>query len=106
MSSCLTTAIRKWARWGLWLTYAVQAEPRGIAEAFVVGREFVGRDSCSLVLGDNIFFGHGITQVFREAASRRRGATVLAYWVREPERYGVIEFDSGRAVGIEEKAKH
>ncbi|MGE5778712.1 MAG: glucose-1-phosphate thymidylyltransferase RfbA [Hyphomicrobiales bacterium] len=95
------------SQWGLWLTYAVQAEPRGIAEAFVVGRDFVGRDSCSLVLGDNIFFGHGITQVFREAASRRRGATVLAYWVREPERYGVIEFDGGgRAINIEEKPKN
>ena len=67
----------------------------------------MGRDSCSLVLGDNIFFGHGITQVFQEAASRRRGATVLAYWVREPERYGVIEFDGGgRAINIEEKPEN
>jgi glucose-1-phosphate thymidylyltransferase len=95
------------SRWGLWLTYAVQAEPRGIAEAFIIARDFVGRDACSLVLGDNIFFGHGMTQVLREAAVRRCGATVFAYWVREPERYGVIEFDgAGRPVGIQEKPKN
>ena len=93
-------------QWGLAIDYAVQEEPRGLADAFIVGREFVGRESCALVLGDNLFFGHGLTDLIQEAAARDRGATVFAYQVQDPERYGVIEFDDdGRALSLEEKPK-
>jgi glucose-1-phosphate thymidylyltransferase len=89
---------------GLNLAYTVQARPDGLAQAFILGREFVGRDRVALALGDNIFFGHGFPDVLRVAAARETGATVFGYPVRDPERYGVVEFDaSGRAVSIEEK---
>ena len=91
-------------RWGLHLQYAVQPKPGGIAQAFLVGREFIGKDRVALVLGDNIFHGDGLDRMLQRAASRESGATVFAYAVKNPERYGVIEFDGkGRAVGIEEK---
>ena len=89
---------------GLRVAYAVQPRPEGIAQAFVIGREFVGTDRVALALGDNIFFGHGLPEVLLRAAGRERGATVFGYRVRDPERYGVVEFDGGgRAVGLEEK---
>jgi glucose-1-phosphate thymidylyltransferase len=78
---------------GLKIAYAEQPKPNGLAEAFVIGRSFVGRERCALVLGDNIFFGHGFPDLLRKAAARPDGATVFAYWVRDPERYGVVEFD-------------
>jgi glucose-1-phosphate thymidylyltransferase len=92
------------AKWGLSISYAVQPEPNGLAHAYTIGRDFVeGQPSC-LILGDNIFHGHGLTEILRRAANRTRGATVFGYWVRDPERYGVAEFDAdGRVVGIEEK---
>jgi len=91
-------------RWGLSLSYAEQARPDGLAQAFVLGREFVGRDPVALVLGDNIFYGHGLPEQLRAAAQRSSGATVFAYHVRDPERYGVVEFDAaGRAISIVEK---
>ena len=91
-------------QWGLRLTYAVQAEPKGLAEAFLIGRDFIGDDHCALVLGDNIFFGQSIRDDLRRAVARPEGATVFGYRVVDPERYGVVEFDrSGRAVTIEEK---
>jgi len=91
-------------QWGIRLSYAVQPEPRGIAQAFLVGREFIGKDSVALVLGDNIFHGHDLAQLLARATARERGATVFAYPVKDPERYGVIEFDAdGKAVSIEEK---
>jgi glucose-1-phosphate thymidylyltransferase len=91
-------------RIGLSIDYAEQPRPEGLAQAFRIGRDFIGADSVALALGDNIFFGHGFTQVVERAAARERGATVFGYWVRDPERYGVVEFDSGgRAIGIEEK---
>ncbi|MBS0431731.1 MAG: glucose-1-phosphate thymidylyltransferase RfbA [Proteobacteria bacterium] len=95
------------SRWGLKIEYAVQPSPDGLAQAFLIGRDFVaGRPSC-LILGDNIFYGHGLTELLQRAASRARGATVFGYWVRDPERYGVAEFDgSGRVVGLEEKPAH
>jgi len=92
------------ARWGMRLRYAVQPRPEGIAQAFRIGREFVGAERVALVLGDNLFYGHDLTVLLRDAAARERGATVFAYPVKDPERYGVVEFDeAGRALSIEEK---
>ena len=92
------------ARWGLNLQYAVQPSPDGLAQAFLIGREFIGTDPVSLVLGDNIFYGQGLSAVLQKAARREDGATVFGYYVRDPERYGVVSFDDqGRAVDIEEK---
>lgn len=91
-------------QWGLRLAYAVQPEPKGLAEAFIIGRDFIGDDHCALVLGDNIFFGQSIRDDLKRAVARPDGATVFGYRVVDPERYGVVEFDSsGRAVSIEEK---
>lgn len=90
--------------WGLTLSYAVQETPGGLAQAFLIGRNFVGSDPCSLVLGDNIFYGHDLSSQLDRAATRENGATVFAYPVKDPERYGVVEFDAaGKAVSIEEK---
>ncbi|HKH12624.1 MAG TPA: glucose-1-phosphate thymidylyltransferase RfbA [Rubrobacter sp.] len=90
--------------WGLGLDYAVQTEPRGLADAFVVGKDFVGRDDVSLVLGDNIFYGEGFVDQLERAAGGGGGATVFGYYVRDPERYGVVEFDGGgKVLSIEEK---
>ena len=92
------------SQWGIDIRYAVQPEPNGLAHAFTIGRDFVaGQPSC-LILGDNIFHGHGLTEVLQRAAAQRAGATVFGYWVRDPERYGVAAFDAdGRVVGLEEK---
>ena len=93
-------------RWGLRLSYAVQPRPEGIAQAFIVGREFIAGERVALVLGDNIFHGHDLTELLRRAAARERGATVFAYAVNDPARYGVVEFDPrGKAVSIEEKPR-
>jgi glucose-1-phosphate thymidylyltransferase len=92
------------SRWGLDLQYAVQPNPEGLAQAFIIGREFIGSGPVALILGDNIFYGHGFGEILREAASRDEGATIFGYYVRDPERYGVVEFEEGgRAVGLEEK---
>jgi Glucose-1-phosphate thymidylyltransferase (EC 2.7.7.24) len=92
------------SRLGMNFQYAVQAVPRGLADAFLVGKEFIGDDSVCLILGDNIFFGHGLPQVLRSAAEQEKGAVVFAYPVKDPERYGVVEFDdSGKAISLEEK---
>jgi glucose-1-phosphate thymidylyltransferase len=89
---------------GLSIEYAVQPEPEGIAQAFLIGRRFIGEAPVALALGDNLFYGHGLTESLRRAAERTAGGTIFAYWVRDPERYGVVDFDAaGRAVGIEEK---
>jgi glucose-1-phosphate thymidylyltransferase len=89
---------------GLRISYATQAQPRGLAEAFIIGRDFIGEDRVSLILGDNIFYGHGFTAHLKEAAAQKRGATIFAYQVKNPEQYGVIEFDRrGRGVSIQEK---
>jgi glucose-1-phosphate thymidylyltransferase len=93
-------------QWGLKIDYGVQERPVGIAHAFIVAEEFIAGDPVCLVLGDNIFFGHGLAQRLQETAKRDEGATIFAYYVRDPERYGVVEFDAkGRAVSIEEKPK-
>ena len=95
------------SRWGISLEYAVQPSPDGLAQAFIIGQEFVGSGSVALVLGDNIFYGHGFGSALREAATREEGATVFGYHVRDPERYGVVEFEEdGRVVGLEEKPEN
>ena len=92
------------SKWGLELSYAVQPRPEGLAQAFIVGRDFVGKDAVALVLGDNIFHGHDLAGLLQKAAARKNGATVFAYPVKDPERYGVVEFDKhGTAISIEEK---
>ena len=94
------------SRWGLRLSYAVQPEPGGLAQAFIIGRGFVGKDPVALILGDNIFYGHELTALLGQAGTRKRGATVFAYPVKDPQRYGVVEFDAaGRAVSLEEKPR-
>lgn len=92
---------------GMNFSYAAQAEPNGIAEAFILGRDFVGNDSVALILGDNIFYGAGLVDLLRDAAGQTTGATIFAYLVDDPERYGVVTFDpaNGRAIAIEEKPK-
>ncbi|CAM3548915.1 glucose-1-phosphate thymidylyltransferase RfbA [Thalassospira profundimaris] len=92
------------SKWGISLQYAVQPEPRGLADAFIVGADFVGNDPCCLILGDNIYFGHNLTELLGNAMAQSDGATVFAYYVQDPERYGVVEFDrDGVALDIEEK---
>ncbi len=91
-------------QWGIALQYAVQPEPGGLAQAFIIGADFVAGDPSCLILGDNIFYGHGLVQQMRAANLRERGASVFGYWVKDPERYGVAELDSlGRVLGLEEK---
>lgn len=91
-------------QWGMTFSYAVQHAPEGLAQAFIIGRDFVGSDGVALVLGDNIFYGHGLSTMLQRAAGRTDGATIFGYYVRDPERYGVVELDSsGNVVGIEEK---
>lgn len=95
------------SKWGINLEYAVQPEPRGLADAFIVGADFIGEDPCCLILGDNIYFGHNLTDLLRNAMDQPEGATVFAYYVQDPERYGVVEFDrNGVALDIEEKPEH
>lgn len=91
-------------QWGISIQYAVQPSPDGLAQAFIIGREFINGEPCALILGDNLYFGHGLTEKVQAAAKRDSGATVFGYWVKDPERYGVAEFnDDGVVVSIEEK---
>ena len=92
------------SQWGIRIRYATQAEPKGIAQALLIAEDFIAGNPVCLILGDNLFYGHGLPEQLRLAANQGRGATVFAYYVRDPERYGVVEFDAeGRAVGLEEK---
>ena len=94
------------SQWGVNLTYIVQPSPDGLAQAFILGREFIGNDPVCLILGDNIFYGHGLTDMLRDAAKRESGATVFGYHVNDPDRYGVVEFDAaGQVLSLEEKPK-
>ena len=99
-----TELLRDGSQWGMNISYAVQPSPDGLAQAFVIGRDFVGQDPSALILGDNIFYGHDLVKQLQNADNRQSGATVFAYHVHDPERYGVVEFDSSqRAISIEEK---
>ena len=92
---------------GMQFTYAVQEQPRGLADAFIIGADFIGTDSVALVLGDNIFYGQSFSRVLKRAAEREKGATIFGYYVKDPREYGVVEFDEdGKAISIEEKSEH
>jgi glucose-1-phosphate thymidylyltransferase len=94
------------AQWGLNFSYAEQPRPEGLAQAFLIGENFIGTDTVSLVLGDNLFYGHGLARVLQQAAQRVKGATIFGYYVRDPERYGVVSFDkAGKVIDFEEKPK-
>lgn len=98
------TQLQDGSQWGIRIEYAVQFSPDGLAQAFIIGQEFIAGDPCALILGDNIFYGHGLIDKLRAASRQKEGAMVFAYWVKEPEKYGVVEFDKeGRAVSLEEK---
>ena len=95
------------SQWGIRLTYAEQPHPGGLAQAFLIGKSFLGGDPSCLILGDNIFYGHGLVEQLRAAAERESGASVFGYWVSDPDRYGVAEFDqNGRVLGLVEKPRH
>ena len=92
---------------GLKIEYAIQEHPNGLAEAFIIGENFIGNDACALVLGDNMFYGHGLTGIVREAAKRDKGATIFGYYVNNPKAFGVVEFDeNGKAISLEEKPEY
>ena len=95
------------SNFGLKISYAIQEKPNGLAEAFLIGEKFIGNDSCALVLGDNIFYGHGFTGMLKEAFSKEKGATIFGYYVNNPKDFGVVEFDeNGKAISLEEKPEN
>lgn len=95
------------SNFGLKISYAIQEKPNGLAEAFLIGEKFIGNDSCALVLGDNIFYGHGFTGMLKEASSKEKGATIFGYYVNNPKDFGVVEFDkNGKAISLEEKPEN
>lgn len=105
--ACFRQLLGDGKQWGIDLSYAVQPSPDGLAQAFLIGEDFIQGKSCALVLGDNIFYGYGFSVMLQEAASQESGATVFSYWVKDPARYGVVEFNSeGKAVSLEEKPKN
>jgi glucose-1-phosphate thymidylyltransferase len=100
------TLLRDGRQFGVSITYATQPRPEGLAQAFTIGREYIGNDNCALILGDNIFYGHGLPELLARAAQRKSGATIFAYEVADPERYGIVSFDAeGNITSIEEKPK-
>lgn len=104
--ACFQQLLGTGKQWGVNLSYAVQPSPDGLAQAFLIGEDFIAGEGCALVLGDNIFYGYGFSEKLQTAAHNEQGSTVFAYWVKDPERYGVVEFDGGgQAVSLEEKPK-
>ncbi|MGK7246295.1 glucose-1-phosphate thymidylyltransferase RfbA [Buttiauxella agrestis] len=94
------------SQWGLNLSYRIQESPDGLAQAFIIGEDFIGEDNCALILGDNVYYGHDLPKELEQAVTKTEGATVFAYHVKDPERYGVVEFDElGKAISLEEKPK-
>lgn len=92
------------SQWGIKIQFAVQPKPEGLAQAFIIGRDFIGDDGCCLILGDNVFYGHGMGEMVQRAREQKSGATIFGYWVKDPEAYGVVEFDDkGQAINLEEK---
>lgn len=92
------------SQWGIKIQFAVQPKPEGLAQAFIIGRDFIGDDGCCLILGDNVFYGHGMGEMMQRAREQKSGATIFGYWVKDPEAYGVVEFDDkGQAINLEEK---
>lgn len=92
------------SQWGIKIQFAVQPKPEGLAQAFIIGRDFIGDDGCCLILGDNVFYGHGMGKMVQRAREQKTGATIFGYWVKDPEAYGVVEFDDkGQAINLEEK---
>ena len=101
---CFKRLLGDGSEWGVRFEYEVQAKPEGIAQAFLIAKQFAGLANIALALGDNIFYGHGLNDLLHKATARRKGATIFGYWVRDPERYGVVEFDSdGKTISLEEK---
>ena len=101
---CFYQLLGNGEQWGIQLSYAIQPSPDGLAQAFIIGETFIANENCALILGDNIFYGYSFSQMLQTAACQDSGATVFAYWVKDPERYGVVEFDAmGRAISLEEK---
>ncbi len=99
--------LRDGSQWGINIRYAPQPKPEGLAQAFIIGKDFIGNEGCSLILGDNVFYGHGLVELVRKARERDNGATVFGYWVKNPEDYGVVQFDgNGKAISLEEKPKN
>ncbi len=95
------------SQWGIKLSYAIQDKPEGLAQAFLIAEDFIGSDDCALILGDNLFYGHNLTKTLSEASKKTSGATVFAYYVQDPQRYGVVEFNrEGKAISLEEKPTH
>ena len=101
---CFKKLLGDGSQWGIRLSYAMQPRPDGLAQAFLIGEEFIAGESCALILGDNIFYGYSFSQKLEIAVKQEAGATIFAYWIKDPERYGVVEFDAnGRAVSLDEK---
>lgn len=99
--------LRDGSQWGINIRYAAQPKPEGLAQAFIIGKDFIGDDGCCLILGDNVFYGHGLVDLVRKARERKDGATVFGYWVQNPEDYGVVDFDAqGKAISLAEKPKN
>ncbi len=104
---CFQQLLGDGSKWGIHFEYAIQPSPNGLAEAFIIGKEFIGSNPSALILGDNIFYGHDFYSLLAQSTERRAGATIFAYHVHDPERYGVVSFDAqGRAMSLEEKPRH
>ena len=99
--------LRDGSQWGIHIRYAPQPKPEGLAQAFIIGKDFIGDDGCCLILGDNVFYGHGLVELVKKAREQKDGATVFGYWVKNPEDYGVVDFDAqGKAISLAEKPKN